>query len=173
MSPYAQTLPSPAQLVASSGKMKLSSAAFGANQRIPDRHTLYGENIAPPLAWSGAPAETKGLVLLVTDPDALMVAGKEYLHWAVVDIPAGTASLPEGGKLPPGAGELVNDFGKKGYGGPRPPAGTGVHHYVFALYALRKDKLALKPDAPLGEIRRALKLEAIDQALLTGTYEKK
>jgi Raf kinase inhibitor-like YbhB/YbcL family protein len=173
MSPYAQTLPSPAQLVASSGKMKLSSPAFGQSQRIPDKHTLYGQNVRPPLAWSGAPAETKGFALLVTDPDALKVVGREFLHWAVIDIPAGTTSLPEGGPALAGREELANDYGKAGYGGPKPPPGTGVHHYVFALYALRTAKLPLKPGAGLDGVRQAIKLEAIDQAVLVGTYEKK
>jgi len=167
-----ETLMSPAQLVAPSGSLKVTSPAFADKQRIPDRHTLYGENVAPALSWSGASPEAKGFALLCTDPDAMRVAGKEWVHWAVVDLPANTTSIPEGGKLPPGARELKNDFGKTTYGGPRPPSGSGVHHYIFALYALRSDASALKPGATLAEIRKFIVSRAIDQASLVGTFDR-
>jgi phosphatidylethanolamine-binding protein (PEBP) family uncharacterized protein len=32
--------------------------------------------------------------------------------------------------------EGENDFGRRGYGGPMPPEGHGVHHYHFKVYAL-------------------------------------
>jgi len=168
-----ETLKSPAQLVTPSGKMQLTSPDLAGGQRIPDRHTLYGENVTPALSWSGAPRETKSFVLLATDPDAMRVASREWVHWAVVDIPAGTTSLPEGGKLPEGARELKNDFGNTSYGGPKPPPGTGVHHYHFALYALRALRLEVKSGASLEEIRKAVAAQAIDQAVLVGTFERK
>ena len=168
-----ETLTSPAHLVAPSGKLKLTSPSLVHNQRIPDRHTLYGENVTPELSWQGTPAAAKSFALLVTDPDAMNVASKEWLHWAVVDIPAGTTSIPEGGELPAGARELKNDFGKTSYGGPKPPPGTGVHHYLFALYPLRTPRLDLKSGATLDEIRKAIAPQAIDQALLVGTFDRK
>jgi len=168
-----ETLKSPAQLVTPSGKMQLRGSELIDGQRIPDRHTLYGENVAPALSWSGTPREAKSFVLLSTDPDAMRVASREWVHWAVVDIPPDTASIPEGGKLPAGARELKNDFGKTSYGGPKPPPGTGVHHYLFALYALRVPKLEVKSGASLEEIRKAIAPQAIDQAVLVGTFERK
>src|SRR5690349_5537089 len=53
-------------------------------------------------------------------------------------------------RMRPRRGRGRNDFGKAGYGGPCPPAGTGTHHYVFGLWAIdRSLGLAegLKPPA--------------------------
>ena len=68
---------------------------------------------------------------------------------------------------------LRNDFGKESYGGPRPPAGTGVHHYVFTLYPLKAKSLSVRSEASLGEIREVIRKDALDQAALPGTFEKK
>jgi phosphatidylethanolamine-binding protein (PEBP) family uncharacterized protein len=50
--------------------MKLSSTAFSHDGSISGRFTCDGSNVSPPLAWSGLPAGTKSLVLVVADPDA-------------------------------------------------------------------------------------------------------
>jgi len=49
--------------------MTLSSSAFCHQSNIPARHTCDGQNLAPPLAWSGAPAGARSFVLIVDDPD--------------------------------------------------------------------------------------------------------
>lgn len=161
-------------LVKPSGKLKLTSATFGDGGPMPARTTLYGENVSPDLSWSGAPAGTGSFALVCADPDAMRVAGKEWVHWVVVDIPPETTSIPEGApSLPAPARQLRTDFGKEGYGGPRPPAGTGVHHYEFALYAIEAKALGVKSGASLEAIREAIRKEALDQATLTGTFEKR
>ncbi len=162
-----------ADLVKPSGRMHLTSTAFQEGGPIPQKYTMYGANVAPALEWSGAPPETASFALLCTDPDAMRVAGKEWVHWAVVDIPAGTTAIPEGGKLPAGARQLRNSYGKEAYGGPQPPAGSGVHHYIFALYPLTAKSLAVKPGDSLSALRDAVRKEALDMTTLIGTYEKK
>jgi hypothetical protein len=157
-----------------SGNLKLTSRTFKAGQPMPAKTTLYGENISPELSWSGAPVGAGSFALLCADPDAMRVAGKEWVHWVVVDIPPETTSLPEGATSPPApARQLRNDFGKEAYGGPRPPARTGVHHYNFTLYALKAKTLGVKSGASLEAIREAIRKEALDQATLTGTFERK
>ena len=42
-----------------------------------------------------------------------------------------------------GAVQSNTDFSTPGWGGPCPPAGSGIHHYDFCLYALKVDKLDL------------------------------
>ncbi|MCW1292227.1 MAG: YbhB/YbcL family Raf kinase inhibitor-like protein, partial [Candidatus Rehaiarchaeum fermentans] len=32
--------------------------------------------------------------------------------------------------------QLINDFGRRGYDGPFPPKGHGVHHYYFKVFSL-------------------------------------
>lgn len=50
--------------------LTISSSAFPHHGEIPRIYTCDGEEISPPLAWSGLPDKTKSLVLIVDDPDA-------------------------------------------------------------------------------------------------------
>ena len=50
--------------------LTLTSTAFAHNGAISKRYTCQGEDVSLPLAWSGLPAGTKSLVLIVDDPDA-------------------------------------------------------------------------------------------------------
>lgn len=161
------------ELVKPSGHMTLTSTAFAHGAAIPKQYTKYGANRIPAMSWSGAPTGTHGFALLCGDPDAVPVCGHEWLHWAVVDIPADCTGIPEGGPAPAGARPLRTDYGQEEYGGPQPPAGTGMHHYHFAVYALRHKAVPIKSGATLAEIRAAVKSIALDQAILSGTYEKK
>ncbi len=161
-------------LVKPSGNLKLTSSSFASGGPIDTKYTMYGQNISPQLAWSGVPAGTGSLALVCSDPDAMRVAGKEWLHWAVVDIPPSATGFAEGQKeLPAGSRQLRNDYGKESYGGPQPPKGTGVHHYIFALYAVKAKSLPVKSGANLAAIRDAIRKEASDMATVAGTYEQK
>ena len=51
-------------------RLTISSIAFAHNAETPSLYTCEGKDISPPLAWSGAPAGTKSLALIVDDPDA-------------------------------------------------------------------------------------------------------
>ncbi|UCG81877.1 MAG: YbhB/YbcL family Raf kinase inhibitor-like protein, partial [Desulfobacterales bacterium] len=50
--------------------LTVTSRAFSHNGEIPLRYTCDGEDISPPLEWSGLPEGTKSVVLIVDDPDA-------------------------------------------------------------------------------------------------------
>ena len=50
--------------------LTLISPDFSAGGAIPAVHTCQGKNISPALDWSGLPAGTRSLVLIVDDPDA-------------------------------------------------------------------------------------------------------
>jgi phosphatidylethanolamine-binding protein (PEBP) family uncharacterized protein len=50
--------------------LSLTSTAFPSGARIPARHTCEGEDLSPPLAWSGAPPGTRSFALFCDDPDA-------------------------------------------------------------------------------------------------------
>ena len=65
--------------------MRLESSAFSDGDAIPRRFTCEGEDLSPPLHWSGAPAETASFVLLCDDPDA---PARTWRHWAAYGIPA-------------------------------------------------------------------------------------
>jgi Raf kinase inhibitor-like YbhB/YbcL family protein len=145
----------------------LTSPAFAPGAEIPRQYTCDGGDISPPLSWSGAPAGTASLVLVVEDPDA---PGGTFRHWAVYNIPPGTPGLTAGHRAA-GVGEARNDFGKTGYGGPCPPPGS-VHHYRFELMALSRPTLGLAPAASAAEVLRLAQPYVIGRAELTGTYRR-
>src|SRR5690348_17467172 len=120
-------------------ELKLVSGAFEQGASIPKRHTCEGEDLSPPLAWSGVPAGTRSLALVVDDPDAPDPAAPKmtWVHWVLYNLPPTATSLPAGATratLPPGTREANNDWKAAGWRGPCPP--VGKHRYFFKLYAL-------------------------------------
>jgi Raf kinase inhibitor-like YbhB/YbcL family protein len=139
------------------GNLSLSSTAFANNGTLPLRYAsteVGGQNMSPPLSWSGAPSGTRSFVLVCLDPDA-----NNFVHWLMYDIPASVSSLPERvppqATLPNGAKQGENDMGTIGYFGPEPPPGE-LHRYVFTLYALAVDSLGLEPGASYRRVEEAL-----------------
>ena len=142
----------------------LNSPAFADGGSIPRRHACDGQDLSPPLAWSGAPAGTVAFALVVDDPDA-----RGFVHWVVTAIAGDSSGLPEGVPAagPPAQGR--NDFGRRGWGGPCPPSGT--HRYVFTLYALAQAPAL--PSLPTAvDLRRAIAGHVLGEARLTGTYRR-
>jgi len=71
-------------------RIRLVSAAFAEGRAIPARYAGVGvgENISPPLSWSGVPHEAAELVLIVQDPDAAFdqaVSAGAIVVWPVSD----------------------------------------------------------------------------------------
>ena len=93
--------------------LTLSSPAFTESASIPSRHTCDGQDVSPPLQWSGVPSGARSLVLIVDDPDAPDPAApkRTWVHWVLYDIPANATGLPEGvasAQLPAGTREGLN-----------------------------------------------------------------
>ncbi len=151
---------------------RLTSPGFADGCPVPARFSCDGDNVSPPLQWSGAPPATGSFALICEDPDA--PAGP-WFHWAIFDLPRDTRDLPA--NLAPTAGGAVkqgtNDFGRVGYGGPCPPRGHREHHYRFSLYALNTPTLNLKDHATCAEISRVAQRHTLAVAVLTGTYQRK
>jgi Raf kinase inhibitor-like YbhB/YbcL family protein len=157
---------SPEATPMSSAPFTLTSSAFQEGGLIPRRNSCDGEDVSPPLAWSGGPPAAQAFAVVVTDPDA-----RDFVHWIALDLPAvESGSLVEGASTAGTAGiQGRNSFGRVGWGGPCPPSGT--HHYVFRLVALREATgLTGAPaaDAALAKIDDL----AIGEARLTGTYKR-
>src|SRR2546426_6308317 len=68
----------------SSRKIEVHSDAFDDGGSIPVKYSGEGQNVSPPLKWSGVPAEAKEIVLVCEDPDAPMP--KPFVHWVVSGI---------------------------------------------------------------------------------------
>jgi Raf kinase inhibitor-like YbhB/YbcL family protein len=152
--------------------MQLTSSAFSEGQEIPAKYTCDGENVSPPLKWSGAPAETKSFALIADDPDAPVGT---WVHWVLFDLAGTTTELPaaiaKGQYVAGGARQGLNDFKHLGYGGPCPPGGK-PHRYFFKIYALDR-MLDLKPGATKKEVERALDKHTLAQGQLMGLYKRK
>ena len=155
--------------------LKLISSAFSTGGNIPVEHTCEGADLSPPLSWSGIPAGTKSLALIVDDPDAPDPAAPRmtWVHWLLYNRPPAAAGLPEGvapAALPAGTREGLNDWKRTGYGGPCPPIGR--HRYFHKLYAL--DTLLPDLERPTKVLlEKALQGHVLAQAELIGTYQKK
>lgn len=152
--------------------LTLMSPAFPEGGAIPRRYTRDGENVSPPMKWSGVPDGAKSLVLVMEDPDA---PSGTFRHWAVFDIEPDRDGLPEaeGGKPGPGAPRQArNDFGNTYYDGPQPPRGHGVHHYHFRLAALDIPCIGVAGNVDIGRLWREAQRHALEEAELVGTYER-
>lgn len=152
--------------------LAITSPAFGHGDEIGRRFTCDGDDVSPPLTWSGVPADTMSLALLCDDPDA---PRGTWHHWAIFDIPADVTALPEGYRRQERVGNIrqaVNDFGTVGYGGPCPPPGHGLHHYHFHLLALGIETLGLGESALCVDVAKAAQPHILAEAELVGTYKR-
>jgi Raf kinase inhibitor-like YbhB/YbcL family protein len=150
--------------------MEITSSSFNHEDMIPAKYTCDGQNISPPLAWSGSPKETKSFALICDDPDA--PAGT-WVHWVIFDIPENVNSLPE--KV--SRQEEIAGLGKNGkntsqhfgYDGPCPP--SGIHRYYFKLYAL-DTMLNLNAGLSKEDLLKAIKGHILAEAQLMGRYKR-
>lgn len=152
--------------------LTLKSSAFSHLGSMPSRFTCEGEDVSPPLEWTGTPPGTKSLALVVDDPDAPDPAAPKrvWVHWVLFQIPPSSTELEEGAssRLPAAIRVGKNDWGKTSYGGPCPPIGR--HRYFHKLYAL--DTTLELSEPTKAELERAMRGHVIAQAELVGTYQK-
>jgi len=148
--------------------LRLMSPAFAHDDELPLRHTADGEDVSPPLSWSGVPDGTKELALICDDPDA--EAGV-FTHWVVYGLAPEVTELPEG---VPGAAIVedpvslvqgLNEFDEVGYRGPEPDDDRGPHRLFFRLFALDAE-LDLPAGVTRSELRKAAKGHIIGTAEL-------
>ncbi|MDO4543567.1 MAG: YbhB/YbcL family Raf kinase inhibitor-like protein [Clostridia bacterium] len=154
--------------------MEVSSSAI-ADGVLSDEYGMRGSQLSngiptlsPPLTVSYIPEGTVALAVTVIDPD-----GGDWVHWLccfeidgenTVELPK-DASITEAATLTQGR----NDFGTIGYGGPTPP--SGVHRYVFTVYALSEiPKLEEGFDLNALTTQLAISGTVLSEATVTGTY---
>jgi Raf kinase inhibitor-like YbhB/YbcL family protein len=120
----------------------------------------------------------------------------DFFHWVLVDIAPATARIDAGayshevtprGKggpaAPNGTRQGINDYAAwfkgdhdmegdyYGYDGPCPPWNDSiVHHYVFTIYALDTEAVALDGRFTGADVRRAIEGRVLASASITGTY---
>ncbi|MBA4421272.1 MAG: YbhB/YbcL family Raf kinase inhibitor-like protein [Anaerolinea sp.] len=147
---------------------QLISPAFSHKGIIPARYTCKGENLSPQLQWADPPDGTASFGLIMDDPDALIGT---WVHWVFYNIPGNLKGLPEGVPSVQAKNQYGvngrNSWGKPGYGGPCPPAGT--HRYFFKLYAL-DTLLDLPSGASKPDLIRSMQKHILAETELMGTF---
>jgi Raf kinase inhibitor-like YbhB/YbcL family protein len=168
--------------------MTLSTTAWADGGQIPAKHAQIGDELSPPLAWTGAPEGTASFVLIVHDLDAMTNPPNDYtapvrdtnnvLHWLVWNIPPTATGLPEGvvpGPQLPDGSRQISQSGPY-YRGPGAPPTGPPHHYVFELYALDAMINVQYTDASPAEIRAGVKAAMAGhirgKATLIGLYRR-
>ena len=142
-------------------KMTVTSPEFGTGVPIPHEYTCFRGGESPPLSWSGAPAGTKALALVMDDADAPITP---YVYWIVFNISPDTPDI-QAGKIPPGALEADNSTGRVGYD---PPCPQHSHQYRFTIYALSAP-LPFKNGASLAATWAAIAAHALGRGRLQVT----
>jgi Raf kinase inhibitor-like YbhB/YbcL family protein len=120
----------------------------------------------------------------------------DFFHWVLIDLPVTLGEIRSGefsqevtprGKPGPaaahGARQGLNDYtgwfagdndmrgDYYGFDGPCPPWNDEIrHHYVFTLFALDVDRLAVDGKFTGQQVRAAMQGHILDEASLTGLY---
>jgi Raf kinase inhibitor-like YbhB/YbcL family protein len=155
--------------------IKVTSPALSAGGAIDKKYSDYGKGISLPLKWSSLPTNTRTLVLLMEDPDA--VAPLPFVHWTMIDIPPQLGALPEHvvKVFQPLRGQAArqgtNSKSERGYFGPRPPPGDPAHHYHFQLFAL-DTQLALPDGYNRHALLKAMQGHVLAKGELVGTFQQ-
>ncbi|MFP8907877.1 YbhB/YbcL family Raf kinase inhibitor-like protein [Streptomyces atacamensis] len=145
----------------------LRSSAFSGEAFIPSRYAKEGDNVSPPLSWSGVPDGAAELLLLCEDPDA---PTGTFLHWLVTGIDPACEGVEAGG-TPRGGTPRTNGYGEQGWGGPHPPAGDPAHRYFFRLYAL-SEPVSLEDGASADEVHAAVEGRQLAGGTIYGLYHR-
>ncbi|MGJ7553073.1 YbhB/YbcL family Raf kinase inhibitor-like protein [Variovorax sp. RB3P1] len=157
--------------------IEITSAAFVDHGPLPTRCTAdapEGEGVSPPLRWTGLPAGTASLLLIVEDADS--PTPNPLVHAIVVDLPLTDgllveAAIPSPGNEGTGVNVGRNSALQAAWLPPDPPPGHGVHRYAFQLFAL--GQAPDFSDSPgRDEVVEALRAHAIASGLLIGTHER-
>jgi Raf kinase inhibitor-like YbhB/YbcL family protein len=165
---------------ASPQKFVLSSPDAKLAISVPEIYTAnvfgcHGGNQSPEFHWSGAPAGTKSFVITLFDGD-VHDTPSGWWHWVLYDVPANLDKLPMGAGaehsalLPAGALEGRTDLGTDAYHGPCPGKGEPPHHYLFTIYALSVEKLAVAPDSSGSMVTSAAQEHLLGKAVFVAHY---
>lgn len=158
----------------------LTSPGLGGQATITEEFDGFGctgKNQSPALSWSHAPEGTKSFAITMYDPDA--PTGSGWWHWLAFDIPTSTQGIKANAGniaanlMPKGAIQSVTNYGAKGYGGPCPPEGHGLHRYIITVYALKTDKLGLDGDTNPAIVGYYLGNNTLAKASVVAHYERK
>lgn len=144
----------------------VTSPAFTDGGSLAAAFTGDGAGVAPPITWKNIPDGALSLVLIAEDPDAPFP--NPFAHWLVYSLPVTTSSIATS---PAGGREGKNSMLKTGYAPASPPAGHGMHHYHFQVFALDA-VLELGEGAGRSALLEAMRNHVIAWGEIVATYER-
>ena len=149
----------------------VSSAAFDDGAAMPRSSAGkgVGANTSPALRWTGLPAGTRQVVLIIDDVDVPLP--RPLLHTVAIIDPAVDRVAADA--LQPGTAGIRfirADLGHCGYAGPRPIPGHGTHHYRFHVFAI--DRPIPDSVTKAKALLAAMGGHILARGTLTGTYER-
>jgi hypothetical protein len=147
--------------------IEVHSIAFDDGGALPISSTADGVGAPPPLSWHGTPSATQGIVLICEDPDA--PALEPFLHWLVYGMSGVTEELDAQSQHDFRLGKNGRD--QAGFTPAAPPAGHGVHHYHFQVFAL-DTAIELGADSDRDAVLEAMKGHVLAWGELVGTYQR-
>ena len=132
------------------------------------RHTCYGEGVAPSLGWADVPAGTVELAVSVIDDS--VASTTPIIHWVIAGINPNDISLAEA-NVPFGAVQATTSFNEIGFSAPCPIAGSGIHEYIFTVYALNQ-QVELGDSTPAEDLLTFVQTVSIASADVIGTFRR-
>jgi Raf kinase inhibitor-like YbhB/YbcL family protein len=156
----------------------LGSLAFADHAPMPERYTADAQGVSPPLHWSGVPAGTAELVLIVEDADS--PTPQPLVHAIAIGLPGDADGALAEAALGGGDAEPLVTMGRnsalaQAWLAPDPPPGHGVHRYAFQLFALRaaeSDDASVSAGVGRDALQGAIAARAIASGELIGTYQR-
>jgi phosphatidylethanolamine-binding protein (PEBP) family uncharacterized protein len=149
----------------------VTSTAFDDGGAMPKASAGkgVGEDMSPQLSWSGVPAQTQQLVLIIDDVDVPLP--RPLLHTVAV-IEPGVRKVDAGELKPDTAGLrfIPGSLGHRGYAGPRPIPGHGPHRYRFLVFAL--DEPVAESVTKAKALVKQMAGRVLARGVLTGSYER-
>jgi Raf kinase inhibitor-like YbhB/YbcL family protein len=130
-----------------------------------------GENVSPPLTWSGVPAGTAESAIILEDPDVPLP--RPFVHMIAYHIAPTNRILAEGAPNREARDVLFckSTTGAQGYMGPRPFPGHGQHRYCFYVLALNRPVETLRAPT-LKTFLKSISGRTIGYGCLVGIYER-
>ena len=126
----------------------VSSSAIQDGGALPDNLKCDrdgGTGQSPPIEWTGTPAGTQSLAVIMHHYPQGTVEGVDIpsQYWLLWNVPGDTTSIPQNNPTSLGNEGSDKDRVSTGYTSPCSPAGGGTNGYTITVYALDTTDIGL------------------------------
>ena len=147
--------------------IQVRSVAFEPGAALPISCTADGVGAPPALSFQGIPEATRAVVVVCEDPDAPLP--KPFVHWLVYGLPGCDGDVDAQTQHDYLLGE--NSKSEQAFAPASPPAGHGLHHYHFQVFAL-DTAIDLPAGRERADLLEVMKTHVLAWGEIVGTYER-